>query len=326
MTKILTLLIAAMACPSYAQTGPIIAGAGYSAPAPVEAAPGQVVTLFVRGLPPASDGRFRSAQATDAQLPNMMAGISVAIVQEQGTLYAPLFAVRQENECPNDGATDPTCLLTSIRVQIPFELAAGIRLSDTGKVLYSSPVQVRVEVDGRSGRPFALQPLPDNAHVLTNCDASWNTDVHGICSRTVYHADGTPADEKTPAKGGETVTVYAFGLGVPSPSVATGVASPSGAIVTDLLEHPRVVATFQKDFLNALSSTPRTFASSPAGGEILPVVFAGLVPGQIGMYQLNVRLPSAVSSFPCGGEVRSNAVLSIATLQGSEVIALCVQP
>jgi hypothetical protein len=253
-----------------------------------------------------------------------LAGISVVIVQGQGTLYAPLFAVRQENECPNDGAIDATCLLTSVRVQIPFELAADIRLSDSRKVIYSSPVQVRIEVDGRSGRPFALQPIPDNAHVLTNCDVSWDTDTHSICSRSVYHADGTPADQKSPAKGGETVTIYAYGLGVPSPTVATGVASPSGAIVTGLLEHPRVVATLEKDFLNALSSTPRTFANSPAGADILPVVFAGLVPGQIGMYQLNVRLPSAVSSYPCGGEVRSNAVLSIATLQGSEVMALCV--
>jgi uncharacterized protein (TIGR03437 family) len=86
------------------------------------------------------------------------------------------------------------------------------------------------------------------------------------------------------------------------------------------------VAAFQKDFLNALSSTPRTLTDTPRGADILPVIFAGLVAGQVGMYQLNIRLPSPLSSYPCGGDVHSNAILTITTLQGTEEIALCVQP
>jgi hypothetical protein len=94
-----TFLIAGALCPMFAQSGPIIASAGYSSPAPLEAAPGQVVTLFVRGLPLAADGRFRAGQAANVPLPNTIAGISVAIVQGQRTLQAAIFAVREESEC-----------------------------------------------------------------------------------------------------------------------------------------------------------------------------------------------------------------------------------
>ncbi len=312
--------------PMFAQSGSILVSAGYSSPAPLEAAPGQVVTFFVRGLPPAADGRFRLGQADDVPLPTTLAGISVVILQGQATLQSPIFAVRQESECETDGNVDATCLLTSIRVQIPFELAADVTLTNMGKVIYSQQVKLRFDVDGRPGRPFALQPLPDNGHVLTNCDVSWDTRPESVCNRQVYHADGAPADEKAPAKGGETILVYAYGLGKTTATVATGVLSPPDAVLTDLVGHPRVWAEFQKDFLNALSSTPRMLVYGPTGNDFLPVMFAGLVPGQVGMYQLNIRLPPLASPYPCGGDVHSNAVLTVTTLQGTEGIALCIQP
>ena len=142
-----------------------------------------------------------------------------------------------------------------------------------GKVIYSQQVKLRFDVDGRPGRPFALQPLPDNGHVLTNCDVSWDTRPESVCNRQVYHADGAPADEKAPAKAGETILVYAYGLGKTTATVATGVLSPPDAVLTDFVGHPRVWAEFQKDFLNALSSTPRMLVYGPTGNDFLPVMF-----------------------------------------------------
>jgi hypothetical protein len=289
----------------------------------VQAAPGQVTTLFLRGLPRAAGGSLRSGQSSDVPLPKSLAGISVAILQGQSTLTAPLFAVRQENTCPADAAADPACLLTSIRLQIPFDLAAGISLVDQ-RVVYAPLAGVRVDVDGQPGVQFALQPLPDNAHVLTNCDVSWDTKPDSVCSRRVYHADGTPADENAPASGGETVVVYAYGLGATSPAVETGTASPPGVAGTDLLGYPRVYVTLTQNFLNVIGSGPRT-PDFPLGA-FLPIDFAGLVPKQVGMYQLNIRLPSPLSSYPCGDWVHSNALLRVNTLQGTENIALCVKP
>ena len=325
---ILPLLLAGTLCPVFAQSDAILAGAGYSSPAPFQVAPGQVVTLFFRGVPPAADGQFRSGHADTSSLPVTLAGLSVRITQGPAvSLQAPILAVRQENECGLSGGAGAACLLTSIKVQIPFELSADVTISRTGQIAYSSLAQVSIDVDGRSGRLFPLQPVPDNAHVLTNCDLSWDNKPDSICNRQVYHADGTPADENAPAKGGETVTVYVYGLGQTSPAAITGAASPSGTAITGVQGYPRVDAPFQRNFLNALSSAPRTYTAPPADAVILPVTAAGLVPGQIGLYQLSIPLPLPLSSFyPCGDDVHSNATLSIRTSQGSEGIALCVQP
>src|SRR5215471_5068219 len=66
-----------------AQPAPVITGAGYSAPAPFQVAPGQVVTLFLRDLPAAPDGSLRSSEAVGTPLPTALAGISLTVTQGQ---------------------------------------------------------------------------------------------------------------------------------------------------------------------------------------------------------------------------------------------------
>jgi hypothetical protein len=325
MKTSLIIAIAGAHCFAFAQSSPIIAAAGYSAPSPLQAAPGQVVTMFVRDVPRAVDGQLRSAKGSGLPLPNALGGISVAIVQASGTLHAPIFAVRQESECEAAGTDEASCLLTAIQIQIPYDLAADISLSPLKRVTYGPLALVRIGVDGRSGRPFALQPLPDNAHLLTSCDASWDTSAGKECQRSVYHADGTVADENAAARPGETVVVYAYGLGTTNANVVAGTAATSAVPVTELLGSPRLVAALQKDFVNASSSTPRTFADSRNLGDVIPIVFAGLMPGGVGVYQVNITLPQDLNSYPCGGDVHSNAVLNLSSLLGTESVALCVQ-
>jgi hypothetical protein len=186
--KILLIIVIAGAH-GFAQSSPIIASAGYSSPAPLQAAPGQVVTMFVRDVPRAVDGQLRSEKASGLPLPTALAGISVVIVQTSGTLKAPIFAVRQDSECQTAGVDEASCLLTAIQIQVPYDLADDISLSPLKRVIYGPLAQAHIEVEGRSGRPFALQPLPDNAHVLTSCDASWDTSAGKECQRSVYHAE-----------------------------------------------------------------------------------------------------------------------------------------
>jgi len=326
MKKLLVIAISGAQCfAALAQSSPIIAGAGYSPPAPLQATPGQVVTMFVRDLPRSADGQFRSGSASGLPLPTALGGISVAIVQASGTLKVPIFAVRQESECQAAGVDEASCLLTAIQIQVPYDLAAEISLSPLKRVIYAPLAQVRIDVDGHSGRPFALQPLPDNAHVLTSCDTSWFAGTGKECQRSVYHADGTVADENAPAKPGETVVVYAYGLGTTGANTVAGTAATAAAPVSDLLGAPRLVAALQKDFLNASSSSPRIFADSRTLGDVIPIAFTGLMPGGVGVYQVNITLPQDLTAYPCGGEVHSNSVLNLTSLQGTESIALCVR-
>ena len=329
MTRSFPLIVFCALTPVFAQTNTaVLAGAGYSSPAPFLIAPGQVITLFVRDVPPDASGQLRVAQADAARPPAILAGLSVRIAQiESFAQQAPIFAVKQENECGQSGAADPACLLTSIKLQIPFEVSGDVTVTESRQAIYAPVAQIAIGVDGRAGRTFPAQPVPDNAHVLTACDNTWDTNPSTACDRLIYHLDGTPAGVNSPATWGETLKVYVYGLGVTAPKVQTGVASPSGAAVTDLFGNPRVLVPFQLNFLNTISYGPRGPVTNLTNDTtLLAVASAELVPGQIGVYQVSVVLPPApADSYPCGGDVRSNTLLTIRTSQGTEGIGLCVQ-
>ena len=70
-----------------------------------------------------------------------------------------------------------------------------------------------------------------------------------------------------PVHRGDVLTIYATGLGRTSPAVETGVPSPAEPLAATLIQP---VVTI--------------------GGQGIPVEFAGLTPGEIGVYQINVRV------------------------------------
>lgn len=84
----------------------------------------------------------------------------------------------------------------------------------------------------------------------------------------VTHADGQPVTPASPAREGELVVVYAVGLGQVDRNLAPGV-TPTAAKLPNLLITPEV----------------------RLGDEEPEVLFAGLAPGFIGLYQINLRIP-----------------------------------
>jgi len=306
---------------AFAQTGVLLTGAGYSVPPPPQVAPGQVTTFFFRGIGPAADGHLRSAQATTVPLPMNLGGLSLRMAQPQASAFAvPIFAVRQENACAGASDISAACLLTSVKVQIPFEIIAD----------GTSPApsaELTLDVDGKASAALPLQPVPDNAHIVTACDLSWDTNSTSVCDRHAYHANGQAISANDPAKPSEVVVVYAYGLGQVSGGLTTGDLSPAGSTLADLPN--RVKASFGT-VVNALSSGPRFLSSNDSATPSASIQFAGLTPGQIGLYQLNIPIPESLDlAGPCGGLggfIRTNATLRVTTSQGSEGLAICVQP
>jgi uncharacterized protein (TIGR03437 family) len=85
----------------------------------------------------------------------------------------------------------------------------------------------------------------------------------------VVHADGSPVSPAAPPMAGETLSIYATGLGAVTGTPDMGEAAPTTQLATTI-------------------ATPQvTIASQPAN-----VTFSGLVPNYTGLYQLNVVVPA----------------------------------
>jgi uncharacterized protein (TIGR03437 family) len=298
--------------PVLAQTDASLAAVGYAAPGPVEVAPGQIITLFFLGIKSAPNGSLRSGQAQSVPIPASIAGLSVEILQlpETTPFPLPILAVRQQNEC-EEVTGRPICLVTAIRVQMPSALTPTV-------------AKLLVKEDGQASRTFLVRPIRNNAHIVTSCDLTWDTNPGSVCRRLAYHANGTMVDENAPAKPGETIVLYAHGLGPTLPGVNAGDVSPAGAAVIDAT-YRQLKAGFSV-FRNASPSTPRYFeADNPEIENAM--VYAGLTPGQVGLYQINVRIPGSLAiPIPCGGDTRSNVLVKISTPQGTENMPMCVEP
>ncbi|HUJ19885.1 MAG TPA: hypothetical protein VLX58_00130, partial [Bryobacteraceae bacterium] len=118
------------------------------------------------------------------------------------------------------------------------------------------------------------------ADVQASAPAVFMYSAPGSQSGTVYwqaaafHAGtATAADAEHPAAAGERLETYGTGLGQTNPTVAAGVASPASPPA-------RAVVT----------------PSVTIGNQPARVTFAGLVPGLVGVYQINVVVPSGLSS------------------------------
>jgi len=95
----------------------IAAGYAHTIPAPQVVAPGQVITLFVRGI------SVPDAAATGLPLPTSLSGVSVGVTK---LMYAdlvpdqlPIFKIHSEDLCA--GRLAVKCPSTQITVQIPTE-------------------------------------------------------------------------------------------------------------------------------------------------------------------------------------------------------------
>jgi len=192
--------------------GPTLAGTGYSDPSIIRVAPGQITTLFVTGLKTILS--LQPVKATNLPLPTTLAGISVTLSEngQQGS-QIPLLSVQQMPICNNGDAPSPQsgvtadCLITAITVQIPFELV----LPPEG-----ATAELAINEDGNASKGFRVLPVSANLHVLNGCDA-FPPERLNTCGGVVTHGDGTPVTSDSPAKAGETVVIYAFGLGQTTP-------------------------------------------------------------------------------------------------------------
>jgi len=292
------LLLGALCPPAMlAQAGATLASVGYQGPRPAVVAPGQVITLFVTGatiiLPRANLYEDAVITADRLPLPTSLGGFSAAISQSppfsSGPVLLPIFSVAQSDNCPEAQTSD--CMVTALTVQMP----AGLQWPRT---LAPGPTTaITILQNGVPGDAFSLVVYPVNPHIITTCSPPYLqvTPDYSTCPGIVTHADGTYVSPTSPAQPGETVVLYAFGLGPTIPAVAEGTATPAALIPA--------AATY------SLAFSFQGAAGIPTIGQ---PVFAGLTPGEAGLYQVNftVPVPSGVPA-DCSGPDSSNLYVQL---------------
>jgi uncharacterized protein (TIGR03437 family) len=225
-------------------TGGIVNAADFQGPL----APGALFSIFGSRL------SSQTASALTIPLSNQLGGVTVQFINGSTTIDAPMLYVQP------DGATAGS---SQINAQVPWELVAPGT---------TATVNVVVSHDGVSSAPTPVTVGPFSPGIF----ASGNLAVAVNLDGTLVWAANTVAGVTThAAKPGDTIIVYATGLGAVAPSVNDGAAS-----------------------LDALRQT-LTQPVVLVGGLNAQVQFSGLSPQFVGVNQLNIVIPNV----PAGNNV-----------------------
>ncbi len=125
----------------------------------------------------------------------------------------------------------------------------------------STPMTVTVGGQNSASQTVNLAPASPGIFTLS---------ATGVGDGAILHADNSLVSAASPAKAGEQVMIFCTGLGPTNPLVVTGSAA-AGANTT---VNPVIVAI---------------------GGSNATVVHSGLAAGYVGLYQVNVLVPSGMS-------------------------------
>ncbi|WP_031498912.1 hypothetical protein [Bryobacter aggregatus] len=182
----------------------------------------------------------------------------------------------------NTSSTLPTTL-GGARVLVNG-VAAPLYFASPGQINFQVPLEtqggsatIQVEHNGVVGNRVSVTVVAQAGRILV-----WPGLKYGI----IVSNDGSlpmPSNVvlgtyvSKPAKPGDVLVVYAIGFGQTTPPVATGASAP----LSPLAQLSNVVVRF---------GVPDLFNSSiPVGAQ-----FAGLTPGFVGLYQINVQVPVGV--------------------------------
>jgi uncharacterized protein (TIGR03437 family) len=167
--------------------------------------------------------------------------------------------------------------LDSIRDGLVTQINQDPKVSASPGITFARNIQIRARIPGPDGNgiPFAATTTNSSGSpqlVLTPTNTT-------LCCANKAN---TPVTPDNPAIPGETILVYATGLGLPvvtadsQPFINSGVPYPQGGPVT----------------------VPVNFVSSLAGGKTANVLSATLKPGTVGTFEVTLQLNSDMPTDP----------------------------
>jgi uncharacterized protein (TIGR03437 family) len=156
-----------------------------------------------------------------------------------------------------------------------------VTLNNTALPLFmASPTQINAQIPPATAAgsfPLVVRSIANQAasssQTVTVSKYAPAALVDGTGQLLLYHADGSYVNSNNPANRDEPLVMYAVGLGATTGgAVGAGTPSPSNPL--------------------AVSPTAAVYFGDPSWVQAAIIVdFAGLAPGMIGIYQLNLRVP-----------------------------------
>ncbi len=207
--------------------------------------------------PPRLDRIVNAADGTQPVAPGGLISLYGSDLSpvSQSTRQSPLPTVLGESCLTVNGQPVPVMFVS------PRQINAQLPFAVDGNT------QIVLRTPGGVSDAFNVTILPAAPSVFRNSTAGPETGVATVVRGT----NGYVVTPSNPVHRGDILSIYATGLGRTTPSVETGVPSPAEPLASALI--PPVVTI---------------------GGVPVEVQFAGLTPGEIGVYQINVRVTDTV--------------------------------
>lgn len=294
------LLLAAPACLITAaraqQPGVTVAGSGYRLPASlITAAPGQLLTFSIFGVAARIPEPVFPVPG-QVELPVEVAGIAVEFVQSTNSTPLPIRGV-QQSPCPTPGSCFTS---TTFTVQMPFELSPEP----------AARTFLRVRETGRTVTEIAINPVTDNVHIINSCD---QTGIFlsaaaelpaGSCAPMIMHTNGRLVSPANPAVRGETLVLWAYGLG--ALDALPGEQAQAAQPITIGFSYFEL----RRAFYRRLNPVIPSYAGMPGGG----------------LYQIHFAAPPPPTNLaPCLGSSSGNLRILLSGPTSADSADICLQ-
>ena len=308
-----------------------VLSAGYGDPW-VDVAPGQVLTLTTPAL------NVPDAVATQTPLPTSLSGVSV-LVRVAGAqdvrgfpTSLPIFRVYTVHllqvwngaPCPAD-PNSVVCSYTQITVEIPTEGVCAPNPIEPKEDCTAPPFHdlppmlvLNVRANGVTGPDLPVYVASAGAtHLLNSCDSIFGPQNISTCHPAITHADGTlvSGTGASPVRVGETIVVYLVGLGTCGFGL-TGY--PTGSATTVPVQYPPSCGTVLFTYHVSAGTPSLAGAATNLRSIVAQPDWVGLIPGYVGLYQINVTVPPMPDQAnPCSTQL---------SVPPSGYLSICVQP
>jgi uncharacterized protein (TIGR03437 family) len=188
--------------------------------------------------------------------------------QTKGVAPGGLIIIKGRDLSPVNVATKeiplPTALgescLTVNGLPVPMIFVSSTQINAQLPFQAEGNVTMVLRTPGGVSDNYNLSILPSAPSIFRNQDIE--------APIIVRSANGEIATASNPVRGGDTLVIYTTGLGKTTPEIPAGRPAPADPLSIPLVEIKVTLA-----------------------GVELPIAFAGLTPGQIGVYQINVAVP-----------------------------------